>query len=42
MGGASAPVTPADSVAGLLRVLADLKPSDSGRFLDWQGAPLPW
>jgi NAD(P)-dependent dehydrogenase (short-subunit alcohol dehydrogenase family) len=42
MGGASAPVTPADSVVGLLRVLGGLKPSDSGRFLDWQGTPMPW
>jgi NAD(P)-dependent dehydrogenase (short-subunit alcohol dehydrogenase family) len=42
MGGASAPVTSADSVAGLLRVLDGLKPSDSGRFLDWQGTPMPW
>jgi len=42
MGGTSAPVTPTDSVAGLLRVLDGLKPSDSGRFLDWQGKAMPW
>jgi hypothetical protein len=29
-------------VVGLLRVLGGLKPSDSGRFLDWQGTPMPW
>ena len=42
MGGGSAPITPAESVAGLLRVLAALAPADSGRFLDWQGTPMPW
>jgi hypothetical protein len=35
-------VTPADSVAGLLRVIGALKPSDSGTFLDWRGQSLPW
>ena len=42
MGGAGANVTPTDSVAGLLRVIGGLKPTDSGRFLDWRGASLPW
>jgi NAD(P)-dependent dehydrogenase (short-subunit alcohol dehydrogenase family) len=42
MGGAGATVTPADSVAGLLRVIGGLKPADSGRFLDWRGQSLPW
>jgi NAD(P)-dependent dehydrogenase (short-subunit alcohol dehydrogenase family) len=42
MGGAGANVTPADSVAGLLRVLSSLRTTDSGRFLDWRGQPLPW
>jgi hypothetical protein len=42
MGGDSAPVTPTDAVAGLLRVLEGLKPSDSGRFLDRQGMPMSW
>jgi len=42
MGGAGATVTPQDSVAGLLRVIGGLKPADSGRFLDWRGASLPW
>ena len=42
MGGAGATVTPADSVAGLLRVIDGLKLSDSGRFLDWRGQSLPW
>ena len=42
MGGAGATVTPADSVAGLLRVIGGLKLAGSGRFLDWRGQPLPW
>jgi NAD(P)-dependent dehydrogenase (short-subunit alcohol dehydrogenase family) len=42
MGGASAPVAPTESVAGLLRVLDGLGVADSGRFLDWQGTPMPW
>jgi NAD(P)-dependent dehydrogenase (short-subunit alcohol dehydrogenase family) len=42
MGGAGATVTPADSVAGLLRVIDGLKLSDSGRFVDWRGQSLPW
>ena len=41
MGGASAPVTPAEAVAGLLRVLDALTPADSGSFLDAQG-PMAW
>jgi NAD(P)-dependent dehydrogenase (short-subunit alcohol dehydrogenase family) len=42
MGGAGATVAPAQSVSGLLRVIGAAKPSDSGRFLDWQGEALPW
>ena len=42
MGGAGATVTPEQSVTGLLRVIDGLKPSDSGRFLDWRGESLPW
>ena len=42
MGGAGATVTPQQSVSGLLRVIAALKPSDSGSFLDWRGQSLPW
>ena len=42
MGGAQAQVTPADAVAGLLRVIDAATPSQSGAFLDWRGASLPW
>lgn len=42
MGGAGASETPEDSVAGLRRVIDGLGEADSGSFLDWTGASLPW
>ena len=42
MGGASAPLTPHESIAGMRKVIAALKPSDNGRFLGHQGEELPW
>lgn len=42
MGGSSAPVTPQQSAAGIARVAAQSTLSDSGRFLDYRGAELPW
>ncbi len=42
MGGVNAPVSPADSVAGLRRVLAGLQLKDSGRFFDFQGRERRW
>jgi hypothetical protein len=42
MGGASAPLAPETSVAGLRQVLAGLAPRDSGKFLSHDGSPIPW
>ena len=42
MGGAQASETPEASVTGLRAVIDGLGPDDSGRFLDWTGAALPW
>ncbi len=42
MGGPAAPVKPADSIAGLRRVLASVTPDSAGRFLAWDGRELPW
>jgi NAD(P)-dependent dehydrogenase (short-subunit alcohol dehydrogenase family) len=42
MGGAGAPLTPRESVAGMLAVLDGLGPSDTGRFLDHDGQTIPW
>jgi NAD(P)-dependent dehydrogenase (short-subunit alcohol dehydrogenase family) len=42
MGGASAPLQPAESVQGMLNVVDALTPARSGTFLDHTGATLPW
>lgn len=42
MGGPKATLPAEDAVAGLLALADRLQPGDSGRFLDWQGAALPW
>jgi NAD(P)-dependent dehydrogenase (short-subunit alcohol dehydrogenase family) len=42
MGGPSAPLQAADSVAGMRRVLAGLTPKDNGRFLDHLGHECLW
>ena len=42
MGGKQAPLSPQQSVEGMLSVLDRLGPGDSGRFLDWSGTDLPW
>jgi len=42
MGGPSAPVTPHDSVHGLRTVIAGLDTAQSGRFLNYDGTPIPW
>jgi NAD(P)-dependent dehydrogenase (short-subunit alcohol dehydrogenase family) len=42
MGGTGAPVGVRESVAGMRKVLARLKPSDTGKFLNFTGEPLPW
>ncbi len=42
LGGAGAAITTKDSVSGMLVVIADLSPEDTGRFLDYKGEELPW
>lgn len=42
MGGAGAPLLPKDSIAALLKVLDAATPADAGRFLDLDGASIPW
>lgn len=42
MGGPSAPVTPAQSVHGMRAVIDGLNLADSGRFLRYDGAEIPW
>ena len=42
MGGAGAPLSPQSSVGGLRKVIAGLKPSDSGKFFSHDGSTIPW
>jgi NAD(P)-dependent dehydrogenase (short-subunit alcohol dehydrogenase family) len=42
LGGPKADLTPAESVAGLIEVIAGLTPAQSGRFLAWDGSEPPW
>ncbi len=35
-------ITPAQSAAGLTKVIAGLDSKDNGKFYDWQGKELPW
>ena len=42
MGGDTAPVSPADSVAGMLHLIDGFTPADTGTFVDYTGEPIPW
>lgn len=42
MGGASAPLDAAASVAGMRAVIDRATPADSGRFFNYDGSRLPW
>jgi hypothetical protein len=42
MGGASAPVKPTESVAGMRKVIAGLGEAESGGFFAYDGEALPW
>lgn len=42
MGGPHAPVTPQESVRGMLRVIESATLAESGEFLDWKGGRYPY
>jgi len=42
MGGEAAPLTADASIAGLRKVIAGLKPKDTGRFFHYDGTENPW
>jgi NAD(P)-dependent dehydrogenase (short-subunit alcohol dehydrogenase family) len=42
MGGASAPLTPAESAAAMRRLIGRLGPKDSGKFFNHDGREYPW
>ena len=41
-GGRQAPLTPFQSISGMLHVIAEMPPSANGKFLQFDGAELPW
>jgi NAD(P)-dependent dehydrogenase (short-subunit alcohol dehydrogenase family) len=42
MGGEGAPITPADSAAGMLKLIDKLDIASTGKFLAWNGKELAW
>lgn len=42
MGGTGAPTLPAESIAGMRRLIDAFEPERSGRFLNFRGEELPW
>jgi NAD(P)-dependent dehydrogenase (short-subunit alcohol dehydrogenase family) len=42
MGGKNAPLSPEESITGMRSVLEALQSEDSGKFLSYAGAELPW
>lgn len=42
MGGPQAPLSPGESVSGMLKVIEALSLRDTGRFFSWQGVEEPW
>ncbi len=42
MGGSHAELDPAESVAGMRRVIEGLGPDSSGRFFNWTGEEIAW
>ncbi|XP_033997731.1 C-factor [Trematomus bernacchii] len=42
MGGEEAPLTPQDSVGGMLSIMTTLSNKHSGMLLDWEGNKIPW
>lgn len=42
MGGAAAPLTPPESIRGLVRVIDGLTLAESGGFFNYDGTTLPW
>lgn len=42
MGGRNAPLTPKQSISGMIKVIDGLTAADNGRFFDYRGRELPW
>lgn len=42
MGGPGGKISPAESIAGMRKVIAKLKPADTGKFFNYDGGDYPW
>jgi len=42
MGGSGGKLSPAESIKAMRSVIANLRPDDSGKFLNYTGKPYPW
>jgi NAD(P)-dependent dehydrogenase (short-subunit alcohol dehydrogenase family) len=42
MGGPRGTISPAESITAMRSVIANLRPDDSGKFLNYTGKPYPW
>jgi NAD(P)-dependent dehydrogenase (short-subunit alcohol dehydrogenase family) len=42
MGGPGAALDPEESVAAMRQAIAELGPDDNGRFVNYDGSPIPW
>ena len=42
MAGPNAPLSPEESIGAMRHVIANLTPADNGRFINYDGAPVPW
>jgi len=42
LGGPNAVMTPKDSVSGMRGEIDRLTPADNGRFINFNGTPIPW
>jgi NAD(P)-dependent dehydrogenase (short-subunit alcohol dehydrogenase family) len=42
MGGSNADLSVTESAAGILKVIANLRPDDNGKFYTWEGKEYPW
>ena len=42
MGGTNAALTPEQAISSIRAVITSLKPADSGRYVNYDGAEIPW
>jgi NAD(P)-dependent dehydrogenase (short-subunit alcohol dehydrogenase family) len=42
MGGPGGKISPEESISGMRRVIAKLKPADTGKFFNYDGGSYPW